>query len=87
MIRLSGPTFLVNELIFARRYTTVFEEYQKLLEDHVERLVQECDCTIEEFYEALKRDEDGETQLYIEIILAAADYENFASMVKSYKEK
>lgn len=78
---------MVNELIFARRYTTVFEEYQKLLEDHVERLVQECDCTVEEFYEALKRDEDGETQLYIEIILAAADYENFASMVKSYKEK
>ena len=78
---------MVNALFITRRYTAIFEEYQKLLEEHVERLVQECGCTVEEFYQALKKDEDGETQLYIEIILAAADYENFASMVKSYKEK
>mmetsp|Transcript_20092 Transcript_20092/g.24761 ORF Transcript_20092/g.24761 Transcript_20092/m.24761 type:complete len:91 (+) Transcript_20092:66-338(+) len=31
-------------------YTTVFNEYQALLESHVEKLVSECGCTTEEFF-------------------------------------
>jgi hypothetical protein len=65
----------------------VFNEYQTLLETHIERLVTECGCTTEQFFQALKKDADGETQLYVEIILAAAEYENFIEMMRSYKKK
>ena len=69
------------------RYTKVFLEYQALLETHIERLVTECGCTTQEFFQALKQDRDGETQLYVEIILAAAEYENFVTMMREFKAK
>ena len=46
-----------------------------------------CDCTTEEFNDALKANHDGETPLYVDIILAADDYLNFIHMMKHYKEK
>ena len=58
-----------------------------MLEGHIERLVTECECTTEEFFGALSQNKDGETQLYVEIILAAAEYENFIEMMRSYKRK
>ena len=72
---------------FFHRYTQIFQEYATLLEGHIERLVSECNCTSQEFFEALKRNEDGETELYVDIILAAADYSNFIEMMKHYKHK
>ena len=69
------------------RYTKVFLEYQALLETHIERLVTECGYTSQEFFQALKQDRDGETQLYVEIILAAAEYENFVTMMREFKAK
>ena len=65
----------------------MFNEYQQLLESHIERLVTECGCTSEQFFQALKQDRDGETQMYVEIILAASEYENFIEMMRSYKQK
>ena len=69
------------------RYTQVYNEYQKVLEGHIEKLVVDCECTSEEFFGALQSNRDGETQLYVEIILAAAEYENFIEMMRSYKRK
>jgi hypothetical protein len=65
----------------------VFNEYQLLLEDHIETLVTQCGCSTEEFFQALKQDRDGETQMYVEIILAASEYTNFVEMMRSYKQK
>ena len=65
----------------------MFNEYQQLLESHIERLVTECGCSSEQFFQALKQDRDGETQMYVEIILAASEYENFIEMMRSYKQK
>lgn len=69
------------------RYTTVFNEYQQLLETHIEGLVEQCGCSTEDFFQALKQDRDGETQMYVEIILAASEYTNFVEMMRSYKQK
>jgi len=49
--------------------------------------VSECGCSPQEFFQALKQDSDGETQLYLEIILAADEYENFILMMRDYKSK
>ena len=76
-----------NSCTFSHRYTQIFQEYRTILEGHIERLVGECACTNDQFFEALQRNEDGETQLYVEIILAAADYSNFIEMMKHYKSK
>ena len=57
------------------------------MESHIENLVTECGCSTEEFFQALKQDRDGETQMYVEIILAASEYTNFVEMMRSYKQK
>ena len=59
------------------------------MESHIERLVTECGTTSEQFFAALKQDFDGENEsaIYVEIILAAAEYENFLEMMRSYKQK
>ena len=77
---------MLKTVYFFLRYTTIFNEYKTLLEGHIERLVGECGCTNERFFEVLKRNEDGETELYLEIILAAADYTNFIQMMQHYKQ-
>ena len=46
-----------------------------------------CGCTTDQFNEALRANHDGETPLYVDIILAADDYLNFVHMMKHYKEK
>ena len=68
-------------------YTTIFQEYQGILQTHIERLVTSCNCTTEEFNNALATNHDGETPLYVDIILAADDYLNFIHMMKRYKEE
>ena len=57
------------------------------MQTHIERLVTSCDTTTEEFNAALQANHDGETPLYVDIILAADDYLNFVHMMKHYKEK
>ena len=47
----------------------------------------ECNTSPNEFFEALKKNVDGETELYVEIILAAADYENFIKLMRTYQRK
>ena len=59
------------------------------MESHIERLVTECGVSTEQFFTALKQDfaSDSESAIYVEIILAAAEYENFVEMMRSYKQK
>ena len=58
-----------------------------MLETHIERLVTDCGCTTEDFFQALKQADAGERQQCIEFILAAANYEEFIEMMGSYKDK
>ena len=83
----SNNQVLILLLLLWDRYTQIFQEYQGILQTHIERLVTSCDTTTEEFNEALKANHDGETPLYVDIILAADDYLNFVHMMKHYKEK
>ena len=65
----------------------IFEEYQTLLETHIERLITSCGCTLEEFQTALTRNVDGDTPIYLDIILGAADFTNFVQLMREYKHK
>ena len=57
------------------------------MEGHIERLVTECECTTEQFFDALKVEDPGEREQCVNFILAAAEYENFIEMMRSYKKK
>lgn len=47
----------------------------------------ECGCSTEEFFRALKQEDPGEREQCITFILAAAEYENFVEMMRTYKQK
>ena len=85
-----SKVFTLIDLFPCSRYTSVYNEYQGVLETHVERLIADCGVTTEQFFLALKYDwdnEESESAVYVEIILAAAEYPNFISMMKEYKQK
>lgn len=65
----------------------MYNEYQQILERHIEKLVQESGTTVDQFFRALKQDyeSDGESAIYVEMILAVADFSNFIEMMQSYK--
>ena len=65
----------------------IFEQYQTLLEGHIDRLISECGCTPAQFQEALQKNYDGDTPLYLDIILGAADFVNFVMLMREYKTK
>ena len=59
------------------------------MEGHIEGIITESGCTSEQFFNTLKADfdSDGESAIYVEIILAAAEFENFVEMMRSYKRQ
>ena len=67
------------------RYTQAFTEYQGILEQHIERLIQECNTTNEEFIAALKANSDEEKAIYVDIILSADNYPEFIRCMIDYK--
>ena len=50
-------------------------------------MITECGCSVEEFNAALSQNYDGDTPLYLDIILGAAQYENFVLLMQEYKSK
>ena len=70
----------------------MFEKYLKVYEDSLTEYVQSLNCTIEEFYKEVREyqaeTEDPYIQLFIECLLASADYESFYKvMVKESRKK
>ena len=73
-------------------YYALFEKYLKVYEDSLTEYVQSLDCTIEEFYKEVREfqaeTEDPYISLFIECLLASADYESFYKvMVKESRKK
>ena len=79
--------FAKREILTANRYMQHFNNYEAQLEAKIEALVNACECTPDQFFEALKMNRDGETPVYVEVILAATDYDNFLKMMSDYKKK
>ena len=49
-------------------------------------MVTECGCTTDQFFQSLKNEgPNGENAIYVDIILAAAEYSNFIEMMNYYK--
>ena len=64
-----------------------FNEYQAILESKIEALVQECGITPDQFFLALKANTDGDTPIYVEVILSATDFDEFLGMMRDYKRQ
>ena len=73
-------------------YYALFQKYLKVYEDSLTEYVQSLNCTIEEFYKEV-REYQSETAdpyilLFIDCLLASADYESFYKvMVKESRKK
>ena len=82
-----GPDFLESDDFENKlEYTLVYQEYQKLLESQIERLIKDCDVTVEDFFQALKKqkDQDPQAKFYIDMLLGCADYQNFLMLMRQF---
>ena len=73
-------------------YYALFQKYLKVYEDSLTEYVQSLNCTIEEFYKEVREYQadtaDPYIVLFIDCLLASADYESFYKvMVKESRKK
>ena len=68
-------------------YTQVYNEFVKLFEELIEKLITDCGVDVGKFFEALKTivDTDPDNKFYVEVLLSVTDYSNFIEMMSSYK--
>ena len=68
-------------------YTEAYNEFCKIFEQHIERIIQECNITVDQFYQAIKtaQEKNEDAKFYLEILMSVTDYENFVGMMKYYK--
>ena len=65
----------------------MFNEFVGLFEQKIEKIIIDSGVTVDQFYEALKRqvDSNPENSFYVEVLLAATDFAIFVEMMKHYK--
>ena len=87
LLKTSQSKYYLQHLTKDFRHTTVFNEFCGLFEQKIEKIIVDSSVTVQEFYDALKRqiETDPESSFYVEILLAATDYTSFIDMMKHYK--
>lgn len=67
----------------------MYNEFCKKFEEHIERIINSCNLSVESFFAALKTitDQDPDNSFYVEVLLSVTDFTNFIDMMKHYKKE
>jgi len=70
-------------------YTDIFEKFQELFEDRIERFVESRGVSLEEFYGLCKESntENEEVSAFLDMIYASFQFESFVELMRGQKEK
>ena len=70
-------------------YTVAFKEYQGIFEKQIEKIITECDVSIQDFFSALKEEQENDpsVEFFVEMLLVVSDYSAFLLMMQDYMSK
>mmetsp|Transcript_36064 Transcript_36064/g.41646 ORF Transcript_36064/g.41646 Transcript_36064/m.41646 type:complete len:100 (-) Transcript_36064:42-341(-) len=70
-------------------YTEVYKEFQKLFEEKIEMLINDCNVSQEEFVDAIKERSktDPEIKMFLDILVSVSDYTTFVEMMVDYVDQ